>query len=83
MNNPFLICSDRELRALPTQWLRAERWDKAAAILYDLNFMGATTGRLGIDELLQEYAVALRLFPGQRLAQQAKGNKQSFGSAST
>ena len=23
MNNPFLVCSDRELRTLPTQWLRA------------------------------------------------------------
>ena len=60
MNNPYLVCSDRELRVLPTQWLFAERWDKAGSLLYDLRFMDATVGRLGIDELLQDYAAALR-----------------------
>ena len=63
MNNPFLVCSDRELRALPTQWLRAERWDKTGSTLYDLTFMEATVMRLGVDELLQEYDAALRLLP--------------------
>ena len=61
MNNPYLVCSDRELRALPTQWLRAERWDKVGRLLDDIAFMEATVRRLGIDELLQAYAAALRV----------------------
>ncbi|GAB1469437.1 hypothetical protein MASR2M66_03130 [Chloroflexota bacterium] len=63
MGNPFLVCSDRELRALPNQWLRAERWDKTGNLLYELNFMEAIVKRLGIDELLQEYDAALQLLP--------------------
>ena len=61
MNNPFLVCSDCELRALPARWLHAERWDKAGRLLYDLEFMEATVRRLGIDALLQDYATALHL----------------------
>ena len=67
MNNPFLVCTDRELRALPTQWLLAERWDKAGNILYDLKYMDAAVGRLGIDELLQGYATALRFLPKENI----------------
>jgi WD40 repeat protein len=63
MNNPYLVCSDRELRTLPTQWLLAERWEKAGYLLYDLNFAEAKTERVGIDELLQDYTTALRLLP--------------------
>src|SRR5262245_52254126 len=63
MNNPYLVCSDRELRALAIQWLLAERWEKAGSLLNDLNFTEAKTGRLGIDELLQDYTTALRLLP--------------------
>ncbi len=63
MNNPYLVCSDRELRALPTQWLLAERWEKAGSLLNDINFAEAKTGRVGIDELLKDYTTALRLLP--------------------
>ncbi len=63
MNNPFLVCSDRELRALPAQWLRAEQWDKVGSLLYDLMFLEAAVRRLGIDDLLQGFSTALRLLP--------------------
>jgi len=63
MNNPYLVCSDRELRALPTQQLRAECWDKVGLLLDDLEFMDATVRRLGIDELLRYCASVLHLLP--------------------
>ena len=63
MRNPYLECNDRELRALPTQWLLAELWDEAGSLLYDLRFMEAKTGRVGIDELLNDYTTALHLLP--------------------
>ena len=63
MKNPYLVCSDRELRALPTQWMRAERWTKVGSLLYDPEFLDAKVKQLGIDELLQDYAAALRLLP--------------------
>jgi WD40 repeat protein len=62
MRNPYLVCSDRELRALPTQWLLAERWDKVGSLLNDLKFMEEKTRRLGIDELLQDYTMVLPFF---------------------
>ena len=63
MNNPYSVCTDRELCVLPTQWLLAELWDEAGSLLYDLKFMEAKAGRVGIDELLQDYTTALRLLP--------------------
>lgn len=63
MSNPYLVCSERELRALPTQWLLAERWEKAGSLLSDLNFAEAKTGQVSIDELLQDLTTALRLIP--------------------
>ncbi len=63
MNNPYLVCSDCELRALPTQWLLAERWEKAGSLLSNIKFAEAKTGRVGIDELIQDYTTALRLLP--------------------
>jgi apoptotic protease-activating factor 1-like protein len=63
VNNPYLVCSDRELRALPNQWLLAERWNKAGSLLDDLKFLEAKVERLGIDRLLQDYTSALRLLP--------------------
>lgn len=61
MNNPYLVCSDRELRILPTQWLRAERWEKVGSLLYDFEFVNEKVGRLGIDELLQDFLQTLQL----------------------
>lgn len=63
MNNPYLVCNGREMRALPTQWLLAERWEKASSLLHDIKFMDAKVVRLGIDELIQDYTAALRLLP--------------------
>lgn len=67
MSNPFLICTDRELRALPAQWLLAEKWDKAGAILHDVQFMNSTVQRLGVDELIQEYSTASLLLPKENI----------------
>jgi len=39
MTNPFLVYTDRELRALPKQWLFAEPWEKADYLLDGLKFM--------------------------------------------
>src|SRR2546426_1940533 len=63
MRNPYLVCTDRELRALPTQWMRAERWTKVGSLLYDQQFLEAKVRQLGVDELLQDYTAALRLLP--------------------
>lgn len=63
MTNPYLVCSARELRALPIQWMRAERWDEVGHLLCDLEFMEASAGRLGIDALLEHYTLALHALP--------------------
>ena len=60
MNNRYRAITDRELRALTTQWLLAEEWQEVDSLLHDLEFVEAKIGRLGIVSLLQDYAAAIR-----------------------
>lgn len=57
MSNPYLVCSDRELRALPTQWLLAEQWEKAGSLLMTLI---SQRQRLGEQVLMKYYKITRR-----------------------
>ena len=63
MSNRFDRWDEYGFRHTSHHLLSHKRWGEAGNLLYDLEFMEATIRRLGIDELLQEYAVALRFLP--------------------
>jgi WD40 repeat protein len=64
MNNPYLVCCDLDdLHEYSIQLMQSECWDEVNSLLHDVEFMEAKASQLGVDELLQDYVMALHLLP--------------------